>query len=218
MSAQVQSILVVGGGSFVGVERLQQCAAAYDGAIAADAGVSALRRAEVVPLYLVGDLDSVAPEDRAWVPADRTRASTDQNTTDLEKAIGLALELGAKRIGLVCASGDRIDHTFNAVSLMLRYRGRAEFTWHDAAGDGTLAFAPGTAIAGKPGERVSLVPAPGATAVRTTGLKYMLEGTDLVLGSRDGISNVLMVASARVTFKSGSLLVYRFLNEAAALD
>lgn len=212
MSPQVQSVLVVGGGAPVGAERLKQCAGAYEGVIAADAGVSSVRQAGLTPLFLVGDLDSVSAEDRAWVGEERTRHSADTNTTDLEKGILLALELGAKKIGMVCVSGDRLDHTVNSVSLMLRYRTRAEFTWHDSLADATMAMAPGTTINGKAGDRVSLIPAPGATAVRTSGLKYLLDGMDFVYGSRDGISNELQVAQARVNFKTGSILIYRFIK------
>jgi thiamine pyrophosphokinase len=209
----MQSILIVGGGASVSTDRLPQCVGSYEAVIAADSGAAVLRRAGLPPpLFLTGDFDSITAEDRAWVPADRQRHNRDQNTTDLEKAILLALEQGAKRIGLVCVTGDRIDHTVNAVSLMVRYRGKAEFVLHDAQGDATVVFAPGITITGKPGEKVSLVPAPGATGVRSTGLKYMLEGIDLVFGARDGISNELMVAQAKVSFKSGSLLVYRFLS------
>ncbi len=216
MNDKVQSVLVVGGGAPVGVERLQQCAAGYEACLAADSGLAAVKEAGLSPLFVVGDMDSVSPEVLASMGADKTRRSTDQSTTDLEKAVLLALELGAKKIGIVCASGDRIDHTINGVSMMIRYRGKAEFVWHDAQGDGTLAFPSSTNIVGQPGDRISLVPAPGATAVRTSGLKYMLEGVDLIMGSRDGISNELMVATARVSFKTGSLLVYRFLNKTAA--
>lgn len=212
-AAQTQSILVVGGGPFVGVDRLRQCAGAYEALIAADSGVAALRLADLPPLYLTGDFDSITADDLAWVPPERQRHNRDQSTTDLEKAILLALELGAKRIGLVCATGDRIDHTVNAVSLMVRFRGKAEFVLHDAHGDATLAFAPGVTISGKPGEKLSLVPAPGATGVRSTGLKYLMEGIDFVFGARDGISNELMVSEAKLKFKSGSLLIYRFVSQ-----
>lgn len=198
------------------VERLKQCAAGYEACLAADSGLGALKQAGLSPLFLVGDLDSVSSEDAASMGADKTKKSTDQSNTDLEKAVLLALELGAKRIGIVNASGDRIDHTFNGVSVMIRYRGKAEFVWHDGQGDGTVAFPTAVAITGQPGDKVSLVPAPGATAVRTVGLKYMLDGADLIMGSRDGIANELMVATARVQFKTGSLLVYRFLNKTAA--
>lgn len=211
-SVQTPSVLVVGGGLPLDSERLRQLAQAYDSSIAADAGALTLRNAELTPAFVTGDFDSLSEADLAWLPPDRRRHKPDQSSTDLEKAVLLALEQGAKRIGLACATGDRIDHTLNAVSLMLRYRNRAEFTLHDAHGDATLAFAPGTALNGKPGDRLSLVPAPGATGVRSSGLKYLLDGIDLVFGGRDGISNELMVAQARLTFKTGSLLVYRFLS------
>jgi thiamine pyrophosphokinase len=204
-----ESLLIVGGGSCPSLGRLRQVASEYQAIIAADFGVAFLRQAGLSPLYLTGDFDSVTADDLGWVTPEQRRHDPDQSTTDLEKAILLAIGLGARRFGIACATGDRMDHSVNAISLMVRYSDRAEFTLHDAHGDATLAFAPGITITGTPGEKLSLVPAPGATGVRSTGLMYPLDGIDLLLGSRDGISNELTKNEARLTFLAGSLLVYR---------
>ena len=214
-STTLQSILIVGGGPSPGGERLRQLAGAYDAVVAADSGVVALKESNLTPLLVTGDFDSVTPEQLAWIPEERRVRNPDQSTTDLEKAVQWAVKAGAKRLGLTAVTGDRLDHAVNAVSLMLRYRSRAEFTLHDTHADATLAYPPGVTIKGREGDRLSLVPAPGATGVRSSGLKYLLEGIDLVFGGRDGISNEMLVPEASLIIKTGSLLVYRFLDSAA---
>lgn len=211
-----QSILIVGGGPSPGKERLRQLAGAYDALVAADAGAVTLHELDLAPLLVTGDFDSVTPEQLARIPEERRLHNPDQSTTDLEKAVQWSLKTGAKRLGLTAVTGDRFDHAVNAVSLMLRYRSRAEFTLHDTHADATVAYPPGCTIKGKEGDRLSLVPAPGATGVRSSGLKYLLEGIDLVFGGRDGVSNQMLVPEASLIIKTGSLLVYRFLDSPTA--
>ena len=199
----------MGGGLSPGPQRLKQLALRYPLLIAADSGLVALRNAELTPAWVTGDFDSVSQEQLDWIPRDRQRHNPDQSNTDLEKAIILALEMGVTTIGLACVSGDRIDHTINAIGLMHRYSDRAIFEFHDSNGYGQLVTPPGLTFAGHPGDRVSLVPAPGTSELSTSGLKYAFSGTDLYLGSRDGISNELTEGEASIFFEEGSLLLYR---------
>jgi thiamine pyrophosphokinase len=202
----------VGGGISPGTHRLKQLALRYPLIIAADSGLVALRNADLTPALVTGDFDSVSQEQLDWIPTDRQRHNPDQSNTDLEKAIILALEMGVTSIGLVCVSGDRIDHTVNAIGLMHRYSDRALMEFHDTHGDGQLVTPPGLTFTGRPGDRVSLVPAPGTSELSTSGLKYAFSGTDLYLGSRDGISNELTGGEASIFFEEGSLLLYRHLS------
>lgn len=206
-----RAALIVGGGKSPGPQRLKQLAERYPLMIAADSGIVALHDAQLTPVWVTGDFDSVSQAQLAEIPTDRLRHNPDQSNTDLEKAIELALELGVTTIGLVCVSGDRIDHTINAISLMHRFSDRAMFEFHDTHGDGQLVTPPGLTFTGQAGDRVSLVPAPGTSELSTSGLKYAISGTELYLGSRDGISNELTGAEASIFFEEGSLLLYRHL-------
>lgn len=202
-------VLIVGGGASPGDRLLRQWAQRFDGVIAADSGLDTLLAAGLEPDYLTGDLDSVSAEARQRFPEDRQLHDSDQETTDLEKAIRMAIDLSAAQIGLACVTGSRLDHSLNAISMILRYHDRADFVLLDSAGEARLILPPGIELTDPVGARVSLVPAPEAGNIRTTNLRYPLSGSDLRLGGRDGISNEITAAPARIDFDSGALLIYR---------
>lgn len=206
-----RAALIVGGGISPGIQRLKSLAKNYALIIAADSGAIRLQEAGLTPDVVTGDFDSVSQEELSWISSENLKHNPDQSNTDLEKALVLALEAGVTRIGLTCVSGDRVDHSINALSLMHRYSDRAIMEFHDGCGDGQLVTPPGLTFTGRPGDRVSLVPAPGTSELSTSGLKYNFSGTDLYLGSRDGISNEMVDSEASIFFAEGSLLLYRHL-------
>jgi thiamine pyrophosphokinase len=203
-----KSMLIVAGGQPPDPEKLRQWAGRYEAIIAADSGLETLEMAGLEPAFVIGDFDSVADEVLAAMEPSILIENEAQEDTDLEKAILLALKQGADRIGLAGASGNRIDHTLNAISLMLRYREHADFIFHDDGGTARIAVPPEAVIHGQSGQRVSFVPAPAATGLTGEGLAYPLEKLDLTLGGRDAISNELIDEVAYVRFSGGSFLVY----------
>ena len=84
--------------------------------VAADAGADRLLKYNIVPDWIVGDLDSVS-ENTITKLEDWTITNKDIQKTDLEKAVDYAFEKGAKRIQIVGWSGGRIDHTLAALGL-----------------------------------------------------------------------------------------------------
>jgi thiamine pyrophosphokinase len=203
-----KSVLIVAGGDVPEDARLKSLAARYESIIAADSGLESLEEIGLVPDYVTGDFDSVAEAALESIDSVVLLHDENQENTDLEKAILLALRQGAGRIGLVGASGSRLDHTINAVSLMIHYREHAEFIFHDAGGEARLALPPAVSITGRIGQRVSLVPAPAAHDLSGEGFLYPIRELDLVLGGRDAISNELVDSPAVIRFASGAFLVY----------
>lgn len=203
-----KSMLIVAGGQAPDPEKLRSWAGRYGSIIAADSGLETVEMAGLVPAFVTGDFDSVAEELLSAIEPSILVENGTQENTDLEKAILLALKNGADRIGLAGASGSRIDHTLNAISLMLRYREHADFVFHDDGGTARIAVPPEVVIHGQPGQRVSFVPTPAAFGLSGEGLVYPLDQLDLELGGRDAISNELIDEVAYVRFRSGSFLVY----------
>jgi thiamine pyrophosphokinase len=206
---RLRRILIVGGAALAVPGKLPVWAAGYGAIVAADSGLDNTVAAGLEADLVIGDLDSASQAALATLPHDARIHSESQEETDLEKAIKWAISNQARTIGLACVSGDRIDHTFNAVSLMLRYKNEAEFVLYDDHGEARLAVAPEVTIRGRIGQKVSLVPAPAAFNLRSQGLRYPLRGMDLVFGGKDGISNQLTAEAAKVAFDSGSFLVYQ---------
>jgi thiamine pyrophosphokinase len=180
--------------------------------IATDGGAVHCRTLGVTPDLLVGDMDSI-PEglltelEAQGVEILRFPPRKDQ--TDLELAIELAIERGADDIVILAALGLRWDMSIAAVMLLAspRFAG-VSLVLRDGATD-ILRLRGGQQleIAGKPGDRLSIIPLGGpAVGVGLGGLAYPLSDQDIPLGSTLGVSNVLTRSPARVKLRQGQLL------------
>ena len=181
--------------------------------IAADGG---LRLSPILGLrvdVVVGDMDSVSAAELAAAEqagARIERHPTDKDATDLELALDTAVTGGAIEITVVGGTGGRLDHLLANAQLLAgdRYAG-VKLRWLTGAEIVVVCDHMRPAlIEGTPGELVSLVPVGGtAGGVVTTGLRWGLEGEDLVFGSTRGISNKLSDDRATVSLREGRLLV-----------
>ena len=187
--------------------------------IAADGGID---RALALGLHVdlaIGDFDSVsaagfAVAEAAGARVERHPAAKD--ATDLELALDAAIALGPARIVVVGSGGGRLDHLLGSVLLL------ADERYADAAIDAYLGEAQiqvvrgSRALAGVPGDLISLLPAHGAAVgVTTEGLEYPLRGESLPPGPSRGVSNVFSAAEARITVARGCVLAVRPGRESA---
>ena len=121
MAAQRKRVLGVLAGADVSLEQLGAWARSADVVIAADSGADRLLAAGVVPSRTIGDLDSLKAEALANVILD-----PDQETTDCDKLLALAIRLEYDEITLIGVEGDRLDHMistlFSAWKAPLRVR------------------------------------------------------------------------------------------------
>jgi len=178
--------------------------------IAADSGLDHALALGFHADLLVGDLDSVDAGalrtacERGTVVE---RHPTDKDATDLELALEAALARGATRVTIVGGNGGRLDHLL--ANALLLASPRFEALEVDALfPPARLAVIRGSAILlGSTGELCSLLPVGGAVeGVRTSGLRYPLDGERLEPGTTRGVSNVFVEATATVTVEAGVLL------------
>ncbi len=182
--------------------------------IAADGGAGYCRSLGVRPDIIIGDMDSIdsdliKPAPVGTGDTEIIRHPVRKDATDLELAIRLALERGARHLTLLGALGGRWDMSLGSLFLLalpelqnITIRiidGRQEICL--LSGSDTMVFD------GKPGDTLSLIPASGpAAGVSLDGLEYPLSGATLPLGTSRGISNVFRRTRARVTLESGTLI------------
>jgi thiamine pyrophosphokinase len=178
--------------------------------VAADSGVEhALALGRDVDL-VVGDFDSADPAAiHAAVAggAEVRRYPAEKDQSDLELALHAAHASGATHVIVVGGSGGRLDHFLANVLLL----GSPSFAHIDieARLDDTLitVIRRDARLSGAPGDLCSLFAAGGpARGVRTTGLRYSLDGEDLFPGSTRGLSNELAEPVATVSIEHGTLL------------
>lgn len=179
--------------------------------IAADSGVHHARALGLHVDLVVGDLDSIEGHELdAAVAAGAAveRHATDKDATDLELALRAAVDRGAERIVVAGIGGGRLDH-FLANVLVLASAPFAETRIEAIVGSARLAVVHDKAVLdGAPGDLVTLLPVGGAAVgVRTTGLRFALDGERLDPGTTRGVSNELTDSHATVTVDDGVLLV-----------
>jgi thiamine pyrophosphokinase len=182
--------------------------------VAADSG---LHQAELLGLrvdFVVGDLDSADP-----AAVERARAAgavverhpVDKDATDLELALDVARERGARRITVVGGAGGRLDHFLANVALLASPR-FADLEIDARLGEAYVVVVQGGrrphVLTGTAGSIVTLLPAGGdACGITTEGLQYRLHGETLGRGTTRGVSNVLVREEGSVVLDEGTLLV-----------
>ena len=193
---------------------------AIDLVIAADGGARHADSLGVTIDLWVGDGDSLPAADlerlrAAGVAIERSPVEKDQSDTEL--AVDAAVARGAASITILGAfGGRRLDHGFaNALLLGLPSLEGRRVALLDAGARVRALRAPGSdgsatrlGIAGRLGDLVTLLPigAP-AEGVSTEGLRYVLAGETLALGSTRGLSNIRVRPEALVGLARGFLLV-----------
>jgi len=204
--------VIVANGELQDHARLREIWRNADVRIAADGGaVNARRFLTLAPHILIGDLDSIDDETRAWCEqahAEFIQHPREKNETDLELAIDLAIARGATDITILGALGGRFD-LMMANALLLIKPARAHIVARIAGADFDAWIAWDRAIIeGKIGETISLIPlTERVEGIVTDGLHYPLRNETLNLGSPRGVSNELVNGVASVSLKSGLVLV-----------
>ncbi len=176
--------------------------------VAADGGANHLARIGVKPAAVVGDLDSIRPEVRAWLGEDRLLPRPDQEFTDLHKTLAHVIdERGASRVTILGGTGGRLDHAVENLALLARWGARAELEMRDES-TRIVPVRREASFAVEPGAVVSLLPAGRCERVWTAGLRWPLSGEPLDLAVRTGVCN--QAAHGRVTIRveGGTLLVF----------
>jgi thiamine pyrophosphokinase len=178
--------------------------------VAADGGTRHALAAGVPPGVVIGDLDSLAPDDQARLEAAGTqivRFSPHKDETDLELALLHAAQEGATEIVVLAALGGRLDQTIANVLLLAlpELRGLDVRIVEDV--QEAFLIQGQAVIEGQPGDTVSLIPLGGdAVGVTTDGLEWTLTEDTLRFGPARGVSNVLTARRASVHVRRGSLL------------
>jgi thiamine pyrophosphokinase len=176
--------------------------------LAADGGANHLARIGVTPDAVVGDLDSLRPEVRAWLGEGRLVARPDQEWTDLHKTLAYAFdERGAKKVTVLAATGGGLDHALENLGLLARWASRGPLE----AWDESFRIVPvlsRACLESAPGQRVSLLPLGRCSAVRTAGLRWGLAGEPLDLLGHTGVCNLAEADEIEVECTGGALLVF----------
>lgn len=204
--------IIFANGELHNIEATRAALRADDVILAADGGAKYCRALNITPRAIIGDLDSILPDDLEEFTNRGSRIlkyPKRKDETDLELAIDLAIAEGASEVILFGVLGGRWDQTlanllipaldkFSSTPIRLM-DGMQEIIL--LRGGSTLRWR------GHAGATVSLIPIGGeAHGVTTSGLEYTLNDGVLKLGSTLGVSNVMVEEEASVSLEDGLLM------------
>ncbi len=166
------------------------------------------------PDLVIGDLDSLQSTDRGKIDQMKVRfikSPSEKDKSDLELAIDHAVGLNPEEILIIGAlGGKRFDHAFiNVLLLDIPLRKQIPARIIDENQEIFLARKE-IVLSGDKGIYLSLFALTDkVSGIVTEGLKYPLNNESLYFASTRGLSNELTATEARVSFKSGLLLIVK---------
>jgi thiamine pyrophosphokinase len=177
--------------------------------LCADGGYTLCKRAGVMPSVVLGDLDSIEPEDLANLQVEVLRFPRDKNESDLELTLLEAHRRGATSVRILGALGGRLDHAlFNLVAVLSRAQELGLPATIVAAGtEARLLSEQSVTIPDRCGWTCSLVAlSPQVDHISLHGFLYSLDRETLHQRETRGLSNVVLEDGATITVGAGRLL------------
>jgi thiamine pyrophosphokinase len=182
-------------------------AAAAAPLLAADGGADHLARLGLRPAAVIGDLDSINRETRAWLGEAPLIERLDQDRTDLDKALEYAFDdLGVERLTVLAAVGGRVDHDLGNLGLLARLAMGEKLIFEDE-GHRILAVAGEAALVARPGETWSFWTYDPSVRVTIDGVRWPIEDATIDAGGRPSISNEAVGELVRVQATGGAVVV-----------
>jgi thiamine pyrophosphokinase len=184
----------------------------YSTLICADGGANHARKMNLVPHYIIGDLDSISANTLKYykTKSDIIKLSR-QNDTDVEKAIKLAISKQFDEAILLGVTGDRLDHTFCNLGIVIKYYDKIRCIII-AENSMLIPLSKMNTIKSIPGETMSLYGFNKKTKITTKGLRYPLTRTALPFGERESTSNVSTSTEVKINVEGGIIFLIRDFN------
>lgn len=180
--------------------------------LCADGGLRHLLKAGIVPHVVLGDFDSVNAKDLEKLPPEvLVKKMTGQEDTDIEKCIKFAIAKRIKKAYLFAASGGRLDHTVNNLSLLERFTARLRLLM--ITQEHIIEVVSGNVkrkvTIGSP---VSFFPLSKKVKVLSTGLEFDLPGFKMTPGVNNSTSNLAKADNIVLKISGGKMLLFTTLK------
>lgn len=179
--------------------------------IGVDGGTEKILKLGLKPNIIIGDLDSLPEKTKQKLQNKQIEWITfnpEKNETDSELALRHAIKKGYTSITVFGFFGSRLDHLLTNIFALSYFSEKNLDVLFVEGNQEIQIIKKEITLKGTPGDLVSLIPLQGnVTEVTTTNLQYPLQKEDLYFGYSRGISNVMLTKTAKVSIKSGHLLV-----------
>ncbi|MFZ1290614.1 MAG: thiamine diphosphokinase [Melioribacteraceae bacterium] len=177
--------------------------------ICADGGANSARKINVIPDFIIGDLDSVTNETLEYFRQKTNIIKlTRQNDTDVEKALKYLIKKKYTDVILLGGTGDRLDHSFCNIGIILKFFNKIKISLLHK-NSLLKAYSGNVNLKTKKGETISLYGIDNATKISSNGLKYKLNNISLPFGERESTSNLAVSENVNLKINGGIILIIR---------
>ncbi|KIL44843.1 thiamine diphosphokinase [Jeotgalibacillus soli] len=185
--------------------------------VGVDRGAISILKAGLIPDYAFGDFDSVTQDERQEIKRivkhNVEEAASEKDETDMELALNWALTQ-KDEIKLCAVTGQRLDHFFGNVQLLL-----SERVLHSGVvveiidkQNRLRCMLPGSELIPTDDQfpYFSIIPmTPKVEGLSIDGVKYPLVKADVYIGNTLTISNEITVEKASISFETGIIMIIR---------
>lgn len=180
--------------------------------VCADGGANKARQLNLVPDFIIGDLDSVYRQTLSYFKGkSKIIELSRQNDTDVEKCLKEMIKRGFMEAVLVGVTGDRLDHTFCNLGIVIKFF--YQINLRIIAEDSILIPYTGKVeLKTIPGETISIYGFDTRTKIISKGLFYPLKNVSLPFGKKESTSNIAGSDKVSLEIKGGIIFVIRDLN------
>lgn len=186
----------------------------YDYIICSDGGANHAYNMDILPDYIIGDLDSTDENTIEYYKSKNVKFEkfpTKKDETDTELCIELSDKLKAKEIHIIAALGGRIDHTIANINLLYYIRKMGIIPKIISEKEEIyIAMNEELIIDGEIGDTISILPIKNdAKGVTLKNLEYPLQNYDIEFSKPLGISNVMTNTNCHIKVNEGSLIIIK---------
>lgn len=180
--------------------------------ICADGGANSAKKLDIIPDFIIGDLDSIDQQVLKYFQSKSTIIKIKrQNDTDVEKCLKFAIKNGFKEVVLLGVTGDRLDHTICNLGIVIKFFNKIKI--HISAENSFLsAFNKTVKIKSKINETISLYAFNKQTLITSKGLQYPLQKSNLAFGEKESTSNVSISEMIELKIIGGIVFIIRDFN------
>jgi thiamine pyrophosphokinase len=201
-----KTILIIANGDPPRDVLLKKLVEKSDVIIASDGGSNICYQNNIYPHFIIGDLDSIETRLFSIFKDAEVIQLIDQETHDLNKAIGFAKTLKPRLILITAAFGKRLDHSLANLLLLQNEFKNVPLEFYDDYGQLSI-ITNNRQLKLSVGQTVSLFGLLPVYGLSLSGFRYPLKSRNFPSGF-NGLSNVITSADAQISIKKGFLYLY----------
>jgi thiamine pyrophosphokinase len=181
----------------------------YNALICADGGANSALKMGLDPDVIIGDLDSISAKALKKIKSvSRVVQLRRQNDTDVEKCLKYAINKGYDEALLVGVTGNRLDHTFCNLGIVLKFFSRINISLI-AENSYLKPYNRKVELKTLKGETISVYGFDRKTKISSVGLKFPLKNISLPFGEKESTSNIATSDKVELKISNGVIFVIR---------